>query len=195
MHVHSFGANTDQSDPTALKNPDPEAAQTNQIPAHGHSLGAKLPSSIKGSGRRSLAILERTATREGWSLDLSGVSLDWPFLPPLPKDSRQKPSKTKAYQDTRQRQHKTQDGTRLTTAQDSRRHKTHESTRLKTKTQDKSFQDSKQKLSRLKTKAEITGISHTHSSSTIIRLLSYDACLHVIACACSFKREEQVPWV
>ena len=38
-------------------------------------------------------------------------------------------------------------------------------------------------------------VSHTHSSSTIIRLLSYDACLHVIACACSFKREEQVPWV
>ena len=84
---------TDYENRGALEGEELRLEPTNQIPPHGTVWAPNVPSSIKGRGRRSPFILERTATREGWlSGSLWRLSLDWPFLPPV---TRQKLIKTK----------------------------------------------------------------------------------------------------
>ena len=170
----------------------------------------------KTEGEEELTIY-RNGREVRIALDLSGVSV-WTGIgrSSLPYRKTQDKSlsrlKTKAYQekDTRQSLDSRQSGHKTKT-QDKAWTQDKDTRQKLIKTQDKSFSrqkliktkwtqdkdsrqslDSRQELKRQK-KLEhprifwATGISHTHSC-----LLSYDACLHVIACACSFKREEQV---
>ena len=101
---------TDYENRGALEGEELRLEPTNQIPPHGTVWAPNVPSSIKGRGRRSPFILERTATREGWlSGSLWRLSLDWPFLPPVTRQKLIK-TKTKTYQDKSFSRHKTKAG-------------------------------------------------------------------------------------
>ena len=130
---------------SALKNPKPPRLEpTNQIPPHGHSLGAKRALEYKTEGGGGVLPFgrERPRGKDGlWML--SGVSA-WIGRSSLPY---RKTKKTRAYQDTKQKPIKTQDAyqdTRLLS-----RHKTpiktqdaYQDSRHKTK----AYQDSRQKI-------------------------------------------------